>query len=771
MTRLLTDYEIEFILDFIIPNTNIPYDTAMSIVNINKNRLRSQLKVQKIYPEIIPQLKEKIEKNYYESIISPGESVGIICGQSLGEKNTQSSVSYMEEILIKQNNIVKKVKIGEFIDDTMGIDTNISKSIDGVQIMTLNQQEKVEWKYISEISRHLPHGDLVKVKTLSRREVITTLSHSHLKRVKNGIIPILGSQLKVGDRIPVIIKAPTNDYEKMKKTLKEYIDKYGVQKETEISIKLKDKSIIENVRMGLTYFGILGIIYSYKNPENYILKIQGEYFNMYNKKIRDLPNFQLIQNNTLLFEIDKIPEVENHISDICKKVGLKYQKLNGDISRPQFKKNIDHLMKNLGADFSIYLSIVDSDIIWDKITHLEIIKESTYKHKYVYDFSVEGNETFALFSGIIVHNTLNSFHKCGQTEKVTVEGVPRFQEILNATKSSKVVSSKIYFNEKVDTIQELRKMIGHQFVELTLNKLSISMKIVMNKEDELWYDIFHILYSDESWYKDFRSYKNCISIKLNNDILYKYKLTMIDIAKFIGSEYDDLYCVFSPDNICQFDIFADTSVINLPVDRILYIDTENAVEIYLEECVSPILEKLIITGISGIENIYYTQDKDEWFIETEGSNLKKFMANSMVDITRSISNNMWEIYEIFGIEATKNFLIDECINIMEGVNLCHIKLLVDRMTFLGTISSISRYTMRKDDSGVFSKACFEESTDIFLKAGSSSEIDPMVGISACIIAGKQGNIGTGMMDIKIDVDNLPEIKQEKIEELEEFVEA
>ena len=51
------------------------------------------------------------------------------------------------------------------------------------------------------------------------------------------------------------------------------------------------------------------------------------------------------------------------------------------------------------------------DVIWEKIISIELIKEKNYKYKNVYDFSVKGNETFALFSGIVVHNTLNTFHK------------------------------------------------------------------------------------------------------------------------------------------------------------------------------------------------------------------------------------------------------------------------------------------------------------------------------------------------------------------------
>jgi len=91
--RALTDEEIEFILDFLKPNRAIPPETALSVLISFKRRLTSQLKKQKVYPEIIPDLKEQIKKNYMEAQIHPGESVGIICAQSIGEKNTQSTLN------------------------------------------------------------------------------------------------------------------------------------------------------------------------------------------------------------------------------------------------------------------------------------------------------------------------------------------------------------------------------------------------------------------------------------------------------------------------------------------------------------------------------------------------------------------------------------------------------------------------------------------------------------------------------------------------------
>ena len=115
--RKLTSEEIEFLLDFIKPNLKIPPETAESVMMLTKKRFRKQLIDQLLYPEVIPDLKILLEKNYRESLIDPGTSVGILCAQSIGERQTQNSVSYDEDIIVKINNQVSKIKVGELIDN------------------------------------------------------------------------------------------------------------------------------------------------------------------------------------------------------------------------------------------------------------------------------------------------------------------------------------------------------------------------------------------------------------------------------------------------------------------------------------------------------------------------------------------------------------------------------------------------------------------------------------------------------------------------------
>ena len=455
-----------------------------------------------------------------------------------------------------------------------------------------------------------------------------------------------------------------------------------------------------------------------------------------------------IDNNNMLRLITE-EEIEEILSFLTVPVGIPEQT---GISIYNITKN---RIKNQLKDIRIYPEI---------LSQLKEEIQQTYQKSLIQPGESVGILCAQSMGERQTQMTLNTFHTTGQSEKAMTVGVPRFQELLNATKSPKITNCKVFFDKSNDSIQNLRNIIGSTIVCLKFKDIYESLKIEINKTPEVWYDSFKILYN-----ADFTKYTDCISVKLKRNVLFEYKLKLQEIVNVLTKEYDDIGCVFSPPQFNQLDIFIDTTKIELPENRISFINTENAKEIYLEECIQPILEKIIICGMEGITNIYYTKHENEWYVETEGSNFKKLLAHPHVDFSRIISNNVWEIYETLGIEAAREFLLEEYCSIMDGINICHIKLLVERMTYLGTISSISRYTMRTDEAGPMGKASFEETMDNFLKAGAYGDIEPTNGVSASIICGKRANIGTGMMDIKIDIKKLPFTKpiiKQNVEETE-----
>ena len=119
---------------------------------------------------------------------------------------------------------------------------------------------------------------------------------------------------------------------------------------------------------------------------------------------------------------------------------------------------------------------------------------------------------------------------------------------------------------------------------------------------------------------------------------------------------------------------------------------------------------------------------------------------------------MWEVYELFGIEGTRKFLIEELKNIVSSdgtfINESHLMILADLMTNNGSIQSISRYGMKREQISVLTRSSFEESLEHFSKAAFFSERESINSVSASIMCGKRSNVGTGAMSIMVDWDKL-----------------
>jgi DNA-directed RNA polymerase beta' subunit len=164
-------------------------------------------------------LVEDFIEKFKRAIIQPGEMVGTLAAQSIGEPATQLSCSADTLISIYKSGKIINSTIGQFIDNQMKNNKDYYMSIEGsdimpldkdddIKILSVGKNEKVKWCNVTELSRHPPYGNMIRVKTVTGREIEATLSHSFLKRTKDGVEPIEGKKLKIGDRIPIALKTP-----------------------------------------------------------------------------------------------------------------------------------------------------------------------------------------------------------------------------------------------------------------------------------------------------------------------------------------------------------------------------------------------------------------------------------------------------------------------------------------------------------------------------------------------------------------------------------
>jgi len=196
-------------------------------------------------------------------------------------------------------------------------------------------------------------------------------------------------------------------------------------------------------------------------------------------------------------------------------------------------------------------------------------------------------------------------------------------------------------------------------------------------------------------------------------------------------------------------------------------------------------DNVIIKGIENIVNVsmYKNQNnfeyinksfnqRDEWVLDTHGVNLLKVLMYPGVDYTRTISNDIYEVYEIFGIEAAKTVLMNEIKQVIEGagsyVNFRHVALLVDTMTNRGYLMSIDRFGINRGNIGPLAKCSFEETTDQLFKASIFGEVDKLNGVSANIMMGQIPPCGTGDSEILLDETKLFEIEPDEEVELDDI---
>lgn len=136
----------------------------------------------------------------------------------------------------------------------------------------------------------------------------------------------------------------------------------------------------------------------------------------------------------------------------------------------------------------------------------------------------------------------------------------------------------------------------------------------------------------------------------------------------------------------------------------------------------------------------------EHVIYTDGSDLLSALALPLVDTTRSTSNNIHEINNIFGIDAASDVLLQEMKQVLafDGtyVQDRHVQLCVHTMSWYGYFVPMNRHGMEQMEKGFLHQASFEETYEVINDADAFGLSDNMSGVTANIIMGQTASFGT-----------------------------
>jgi len=184
------------------------------------------------------------------------------------------------------------------------------------------------------------------------------------------------------------------------------------------------------------------------------------------------------------------------------------------------------------------------------------------------------------------------------------------------------------------------------------------------------------------------------------------------------------------------------------------------------------INKVILRRINGQDNVVEKsgvyKKQDIWVLDTVGTNMIDVLALDYIDSRRTFSNDIVEIFNIFGVEAARQTIYNELAEVIEFdgtyINYHHLSLLCDRMAFTSKLISIFRHGINNDNIGPIAKASFEETPEMFLKAARHAELDIMRGVSANVMVGQEGLYGTSAFQVVLDMDEMIKLEETTIYE-------
>ncbi|MFA5174400.1 MAG: DNA-directed RNA polymerase subunit A' [Candidatus Pacearchaeota archaeon] len=317
---------------------------------------------------------------------------------------------------------------------------------------------------------------------------------------------------------------------------------------------------------------------------------------------------------------------------------------------------------------------------------------------------------------------LSTFHAAGVAEMQVTQGLPRLIEIFDARRTPSTPEMEIYLDKEHNNEKDA-KIIAEKIQEVKL--IDITKEIKINFSEKRIEAVI-----DTNAVKRVHSSIESIAEKLKEKVKGKIKASGNSI------------------------IFGDKEL--------------NFKELYkLKEKI----KDSIISGIKGIEQILVVNRDKDYVILTAGTNLKEIIEFKGIDKTRTVSNDIHEVCDIFGVEVARAVIIKEIEKVKNSqgleINERHLKLIADAMTSEGVVKGITRMGIISQKSSILARASFETPIKQFINATLKDNKDELNSVIENIILNQPVPVGTGLPGLLVEVTGpLSDKKQKSIKAVE-----
>jgi DNA-directed RNA polymerase II subunit RPB1 len=273
-----------------------------------------------------------------------------------------------------------------------------------------------------------------------------------------------------------------------------------------------------------------------------------------------------------------------------------------------------------------------------------------------------------------------------------------------------------------------------------------------------------------------------IRMVMDPEVMLEKNITMDDINFTLKSSFENqISCIYS-------DFNADKLIFRIRLNEVLKNSTgkgqnktkvnplDQTDQIYiLKNFQDHLLQNVVLRGIKGINKVILRKVVDNmvehngvykkeeiWVLDTIGTNLLDVLGLNFIDNKRTLSNDIVEIYNVLGIEAARQAIYNELVEVVEFdgtyINFHNYSVLVDRMTYTDKLISIFRHGINNDNIGPIAKASFEETPEMFLKAAKHAELDTFRGVSANVMCGQEGFFGTSAFQVILNIEEMQKLE-------------